>query len=90
VIWNLFLPRRMRRKRDMQSHPQLPWPNAVPEKARGLLCQRLDSFRAHRQQVLESPSANPRLQRAWECVTGRGPNGYILLHAPNFSVVPLS
>lgn len=87
VIWNLFLPRRLRRKRDSRSHSHPPRPNVALEKPHGLLRQQLKSVHETRQQMLESQSANPRLQRAWEFFTGRGLNGYILLRIFIFSVV---
>lgn len=85
VIWTLFLPTRMGKQRDTQSHPPSPPLNAPKTGPLGQLRAQLKSVQESREQI-ESQTANPRLQRVWQMATGRGPNGYLFWRVPRLPI----
>lgn len=81
VIWDLFRPanrRRKRRRAEGRRQKGTQRHSETPARRPGWLRLRVDFIQEHKTQVLENPTVSPRLQQAWQFVTGRGPEGYVL------------
>ncbi|KAL5322948.1 hypothetical protein ACEPPN_007473 [Leptodophora sp. 'Broadleaf-Isolate-01'] len=78
VIWDLFRPanrRRKRRRAEGRRQKGTQRHSETPARRPGWLRLRVDFIQEHKTQVLENPTVSPRLQQAWQFVTGRGPEG---------------